>query len=75
MAKPSGNDCIESLFPCMAEGGMTEIMAQRDRLGEIIVQAKSLGYGTSDLSNLKGMGQPGPVMVARGGKKNLGLML
>jgi len=48
----------------MAEGRMAEIVGQRHRLGQILVEAEHAGDAARDLRHLDRMGQPCPVIVA-----------
>ena len=63
---------IQSTFPRMAERGMSQIVAQRNRLCQIFVQPQGPGDGPGDLGNLQGMGQPSTVMIPLRRKKHLG---
>ena len=55
---------VERVFAGMAERRMAEVMAERDRLGEVFVEPKRLGQRAGDLRDLDRMGQPGAEMVA-----------
>ena len=75
MAEALGVELVQHRFPGVAEGGVPEIMAQGDGLGEMAVEAQGHGNGPGDLAYLEHMGEPGPVMVAGGGQEHLGFML
>ncbi len=66
---------VERLLAEMAEGRMAEIVRQRDRLGEVLVQAERAGQRPRDAGDLDGMGHPRPVMVARAVEEDLRLVL
>src|SRR5690554_1838908 len=54
---------------------MSQIVAQGNGLGQILVEAQAPGYGSGNLGHFKGVGKPGPIVVAFGGYEDLGLML
>ena len=64
----------EGFFSCVTEGGVAEIVAERDRLREVFVEAESAGYGTGYLHHLKGVREACPEVVAVGGDEDLGLV-
>ena len=64
----------EGFFSCVTEGGVAEIVSERDRLGEIFVEAESAGYGTGYLHHLKGVREACPEVVAVGGDEDLSLV-
>ena len=53
------------------EGGMSQIVPQRRRLGQILIEPQGTCHGTRDLRNLQRMRQPGTVMVACRSKEHL----
>ena len=64
-------DVLKGVFPGVAEGGMPQIVPQGDGLGEVLVEAQRPAQGAGDLANLQRVGQPGAVVVALRGKKDL----
>ncbi len=70
-----GEAAIERALPGVAERRMAEIMRQRQRLGEILVEAELAGDGAGDLRHLQRMGQPRPVVVALVINEDLRLVL
>ena len=48
----------------MPEGRMAEVVRQRQRLGQVLVQPQHAGDGAGDLRHLQAVGQPRAVMVA-----------
>ena len=75
MPEPSLHDSVESPLPRMAERGVPQIVAQGDRLGQILIQAQRPRDGTGDLGYLEGMGQAGTVMIPFGRQENLRFVL
>jgi hypothetical protein len=66
---------VQRPFAGMAERRVADIMGQRQRLGEVLVEPELAGQRTGDLRDLKRMGQPGAVMIALVEHKNLRLVL
>ena len=58
----------------VAEGGVTEIVAETDGLDEVLVEEERPTDGAGDLRHLEGVGEAGPVVVAGGSDKDLGLV-
>jgi hypothetical protein len=54
---------IQRSLPGMAKGRMSNIMNQRQRLGQIFVQSKRGSSSSSDLSHFNRMGKPAAKMV------------
>ena len=61
-------------FSGVAEGGMAQIVAQGDGLGEILIEPQSPGDGAGYAGHFQRMGQAGAVMVTLRMQKYLGLM-
>src|SRR5271155_797468 len=59
----------------MAERGMAEVMCQRQRLREILVETELTGQRAGDLGHFERVGQPGAIMVAFMKHEYLGLVL
>ena len=55
---------VERALAGMAERRMAEIVRERQRLGEVLVEPERARERAGDLGDLQGMGQPGAVMVA-----------
>ena len=66
---------IERALARMAERRMAEIMRQRQRLGQVLVDAKRAGDGAGDLRHFEAMGQPRAVMIALVIDEHLGLVV
>ena len=58
----------------MAERRVPEIVSERDRLGEVLVESEGTRDGARDLSDLERVGQAGAVVVAFRGEEDLGLV-
>ncbi len=58
----------------VAEGGMAQVVSQRRRLAEVLVEQKGTGDDAGDLGDLQSMGQPCPVMLVHGKEEDLGLV-
>src|SRR5262249_62273022 len=56
-------------------GCVAEVAAERQALGELLVEAQGAGDGASDLRPLQAVGQAGPVVVAFVVDEDLGLVL
>src|SRR5437764_890949 len=59
----------------MAEGRVAEVVAEADRLGEVLVETQRPGHRARDLRDLEGVGQARPVVVALGRHEHLRLVL
>ena len=65
---------VEHILARVAERGVTKIMGERKRLGEIVVKAERPGQRSGNLTHFKRMGEPGAEMVALMRNKDLGFM-
>jgi hypothetical protein len=54
---------------------MAEIMRQRQRFGEVLIEAELPGQSAGDLRHFESMRQPGTVMIAFMEHEDLGFML
>ena len=66
---------VERALAGMAERRMAEIVGQRQRLGQILVEAERTGQRAGDLRHFERVGEPGAVMVALVEHEHLGLVL
>ena len=55
---------VERVLAGMAEGRVAEVVGERQRLGQILVEAERAGERAGDLADLDRVGQAGAVMVA-----------
>jgi hypothetical protein len=67
-------DAGEGFFSRVTEGGVAEIVSERDRFGQVFVEAESAGYSTGYLHHLQGVSEACPEVVAVGGDEDLGLV-
>ena len=58
----------------VAERRVTEIVAEPDRLDQVLVEAERPADGAGDLGDFEGVGEAGPVVVAGRGDEDLGLV-
>ncbi len=66
---------VEHAFSGMAKRRVAEIVAKRDGLGELLVQAQNLGNSAGDLRHLEGVREPRPIVVTGGREEDLRLVL
>ena len=66
---------VERALAGMAERRMAEIVGQRQRLGEILVQSERAGERARHLRHFERVGEPRAVMVAFVEHEHLGLVL
>ena len=66
---------VESVLAGVPERRVPEVVRQRERLGEILVEAEGAGDGAGDLAYLEGVGEPRAVVVALMEDEHLRLML
>jgi hypothetical protein len=53
---------------------MAEIVPEGDGFGQVLVEGQGAGHRPGDLRDLEGVSQSGPVMIALGREKHLGLI-
>ena len=75
MAETAIHHSVQRPLSRVAEGRMAEIMGQRNRLGQILVQLQGAGNGAGNLRDLQRMRQTRPVMVAFRRQKHLRFVL
>ena len=63
MGETPGHDLVQQPLPCVAEGGVPQIVSQGDRLGQILVQRQAPGNGPRDTADLQSVGHAGAVVV------------
>ena len=66
---------VESVLADVAEGRVPEVVAEADRLREVLVEAERAGDGPRDLRDLERVRQPRAEVVALGGDEHLRLVL
>ena len=65
---------VERLLPRMAKRRMTDIVRQRQRLAQILIEPEDTRDDTRDLGDFQAVGQAHAVMVAVGRDEDLGLV-
>jgi hypothetical protein len=66
---------VEGFLPGVPEGSVAEVMGQSDRLRQILIEGQGTRDGATDRGNLDGVGEPGPVVVARAAEEDLSLSI
>ena len=66
---------IQRPFAGMAKRRMAEVMRQRQRLRQILIQTELPGQRAGDLCHFERVGQPGAVMIALVEHEDLGFVL
>ena len=59
----------------MAERRVAEVVGERERLGQVLVEPERARQRPGDLGHFQGVGQPGAVVVALVEHEDLGLVL
>ncbi len=75
MSEPPRHNPVEDTFSRVAEGRMPQVMPKGDGLRQVLIEPQGLGDGPGDLRNLEGVSQAGSVVVSRGRKEDLSLVL
>src|SRR5690606_23050974 len=74
-AEPLSQAGVERGLADVAERRVAEVVAEPDRLGEVLVEAQRAGYRARHLRDLQRVGQPRAVVVALRGDEHLRLVL
>jgi len=72
---PFSHPGVQRVLARVAEGRVTEVVDQRNGLGEVLVAAQRPRQCAGDLRDFNRMGQAGSVVVALMGDEDLGLVL
>jgi hypothetical protein len=56
-------DCVQRLFACVSEGGVSEVVREGDRFSEVFVEAQGAADRAGDLRYLQRVGQARAVVV------------
>ena len=75
MVERAVHDVAQRALPGVAEGSVAQVVAQGDRLGQVLVEHQRPGDRAGQARDLQGVGQAGAVMVALRLKEDLGLVL
>src|SRR6516162_1019067 len=73
-AAAGGEAAIERALAGMAERGMAEVVGERQRLGQILVEPERASERAGNLRDLERMGQTGAKMIALMEDEDLGLV-
>ena len=73
MVEAAGEESIEHALPGVAEGGVAEVVAERDRLGQVLVEPQARARVRAIWRDLQRVGEAGAVVVALGGEEDLRL--
>ncbi len=68
-------DLVERRFAGVTERRVAEVVAERDRLGEVLIEPQRAGDGASDLRDFEGVGEARAIVVLLGVDEDLGLVL
>ena len=74
VVEPAGDEIVEHALSGVAERRMPEVVAERNRLGEVFVQLQDLGDAPGDLRHLERVRQPRPIVIACRREEHLGLV-
>ena len=66
---------VSACSPRWPNGRVAEVVAERDGLGEVLVEAQGPGARARDLRDVERVGEPHAVVVALGRQEHLGLVL
>src|SRR5215218_1990429 len=66
---------VEDGLAGVAEGRVAQVVAQPDRLGQVLVQAERPRHAARDAARLERVREPGAVVVALRGDEDLRLVL
>ena len=69
-----GHAGVERILAGMAERGVAEVVAERDRLGEVVVNFERTRERPGDLSDLDRVGEPGAKVIALVMDEHLGFV-
>ena len=70
-----GQARVERALAGMPERRVAEVVGERQRLGQVLVEAERAGERAGDLGHFQRVGQPGAVVVALVEHEDLGLVL
>ena len=71
----AGHELVDDALAGVAERRVAEIVAERDRLGQLLVEPQHLGDAARDLRDLERVGQPRAVVIAGRREEHLRLVL
>ena len=75
VVEAAGNELVDDALAGMTERRVAEIVAERDRLGQLLVEPQHLGDAARDLRDLERVRQPRAVVIAGRREEHLRLVL
>ena len=75
VVEAAGHQRVDDALAGVAERRVAEIVAERDRFGELLVQPQHLGDGARDLRDLERVREPRAVVIAGRREEHLRLVL
>ena len=75
VVEAAGNQVVEDALAGVAERRVAEVVAERDRFGQLLVQPQHLGDAARDLRHLERVRQPRPIVIAGRREEHLRLVL
>ena len=74
MAEAAVKHFVKRAFPGVTERCVPEVVPERNRFGEVLVQPQGACYCARNLRHFERMGKAGAVVVTLGRQKHLGFM-
>ena len=75
VAEAAGHEPVDDPLAGVPERRVPEVVAERDGLGQLLVQPEHLGDAARDLRDLERVRQPRAVVIAGRREEHLGLVL
>ena len=75
VVEPARHELVEHALAGVAERRVPEVVAERDRLGQLLVQVQHFRDGARDLRDLERVRQPRAVVIAGRREEHLRLVL
>ena len=73
--EPARHQLVQHVLAGVPERRVAKVVPERDRLGQLLVQAQHLGDGPGDLRHLQRVRQAGAIVIACRGEEHLRLVL
>ena len=75
VVEAAGHELVEHALAGVSERRVTQVVPQRDRLGQLLVELKHFRDGARDLRHLERVRQPRAIVIAGRREEHLGLVL
>ena len=75
VVEAAGDEIVEHALAGVTERRVPQIVAERDRLGELLVEPEHLGDAARDLRHLERVRQAGPIVIPGRREEHLRLVL